>query len=193
MDFNDAKPQKIFDVIPSGTVATLHLTVRPGQAGEGGWLTRSKDGNSEALDCEFVVVDGQYAKRKFWARLLVDGTTNGHAQAGEITRARIRAILEIGRSIKPDDTSEAARQARQIAGWADLDGLRFIGRIGVEPARDGYAAKNVLLDAVTPERRDWPAVEQVTKRDDAAAGAAAKPAGAKPEAAKQVVRPQWAS
>ena len=43
---------------PAGTVATVQLTVRPGGAGEGGWLKRSKDGNSEGLDCEFVLLDG---------------------------------------------------------------------------------------------------------------------------------------
>jgi len=40
------------------------MTVRPGNAGEGGLLRRSKDGNSVALDAEFTVLDGPYAKRK---------------------------------------------------------------------------------------------------------------------------------
>ena len=66
-DFNNAGPQRTFDVIPAGTIATLHLTVRTGGAGEGGWLRRSKDGESEGLDCEFTVVDGPCAKRKFWS------------------------------------------------------------------------------------------------------------------------------
>jgi len=64
MDFNNASAQRVFDVIPAGTVATLHMTVRPGNAGEGGLLRRSKDGNSVALDAEFTVLDGPYAKRK---------------------------------------------------------------------------------------------------------------------------------
>ena len=57
-NFNDAEPQRSFDVIPDGTIATVRMTVRPGSAGEDGWLRRSKDGNSEALDCEFGVLDG---------------------------------------------------------------------------------------------------------------------------------------
>jgi len=63
-DFNEAGPQRSFDLIPD-TIATLHLTIKPGHAGEAGWLRRSKDGGSEALDCEFTVVDGEFAKRKF--------------------------------------------------------------------------------------------------------------------------------
>ena len=52
-DFNQASPQR--EVMPPGTMATLQLKLRPGGAGEGGFLRRSKKGDSEALDCEFVV------------------------------------------------------------------------------------------------------------------------------------------
>ena len=64
-DFNEAGEQRSSDVIPAGTIATVQLTVRPGGVGEGGWLRRANDGNSEGLDCEFVLLDGQHAKRKF--------------------------------------------------------------------------------------------------------------------------------
>lgn len=64
LDFNDAGPQRSFDLIPDNTIVTVELTIRPGGAGEGGWLRRSKDGRSEALDCEFTVIEGEYAKRK---------------------------------------------------------------------------------------------------------------------------------
>ena len=91
-DFNEAGEQR--DVIPAGTVATVQLTVRPGGVGEGGWLKRAKDGNSEGLDCEFVLLDGQYAKRKFWTLFTLNGTTENHAEAGRISRSTIRAMLE---------------------------------------------------------------------------------------------------
>jgi hypothetical protein len=195
MDFNDANPQRVFDVIPADTVATLHMTVRPGNAGEGGLLRRSKDGNSEALDCEFTVVDGPYAKRKVWGLFTLVGTTPNHATAAEISRSRLRAILESARGIRPDDTSAAAKQARQVASYQDFDGLRFVGRIGVEPARDSYPAKNALIEAITPDRRDWHPVEQIVKHDGATATAGnttgGAPAPAKPEPTK-IEKPQWA-
>jgi hypothetical protein len=189
-DFSDAGPQKTFDVIPSGTIATLHLTVRPGQAGEGGWLRRSKDGASEGLDCEFTLVDGPYAKRKFWTLLTLGGTTTGHTEAREISRSRIRAILESARGVKPSDTSEAARNARHIENYGELDGMRFIGRIGVEPARGSYPAKNTLLEVITPDRQAWRPVEQVPNPAAAARPPApSTPSGATPPAT--IVRPQW--
>jgi len=186
-DFNQAGPQR--DVIPAGTIAALQLKLRPGGAGEGGFLRRSKKGDSEALDCEFVVTDGPYAKRKFWTLLTVSGTSEGHTQAAEITRSRLRAILESAHGVRPDDTSEPAKQARQIASYGDLNGLRFIGRIGVEPARDNYAAKNVLLDAVTPDRRDWHPVEQVSQLDAAATATCNTVAVEQPA---KIEKPAWA-
>ena len=83
LNLNDAGPQRSFDLIPAGTIATVQMMIRPGGAGEGGWLKRSADGGSEALDCEFVVVDTDYAKRKIWMLLTLRGTTDGHAEAAE--------------------------------------------------------------------------------------------------------------
>jgi hypothetical protein len=190
-DFNNAGPQRSFDVIPAGTIATLHLTVRPGNAGEGGWLRRSKDGDSEGLDLEFTVVDGPFTKRKFWSLLTLFGTKPNHAIAGEISASRLRAILESARGIRPDDKSDAARKARQTASYADFDGLRFIGRIGIEPAQGNFKAKNTIEEVITPDRKDWRTVEQVAKDATSASPQPAQPAIAKAPA--KIERPQWAS
>jgi len=189
LDFNTADPQRSFDVIPAGTVAELAITVRPGRAGEGGWLRRSKAGDSEGLDLELTVVTGEYAKRKCWVLLTIAGTTEGHAQAAGISESRIRAILESAHGVRPDDDSEAARQARRISSYGDLDGLRFIGKIGVAPAKGDYPAKNILLEAITPDRTDWHRVEQV--KPATAATPAKKPAAASAAPVK-IEKPRWA-
>jgi hypothetical protein len=187
LNFNEADAQRSFDVIPEDTVATVHMTVRPGGAGEGGWLRRSKDGNSEGLDCEFAVVDGPHAKRKFWALLTISGTTPGHAQAADISGTKLRAILESARGVKPGDESEVAQQARRVAGYGDFDGLRFIARIGVEPPQNGYKAKNTLDQIITPDRTDWHAVEQIAK----VGSTSTAPTAGKAEPTK-VAKPSWA-
>ena len=192
-DFNDAGPQKSFNPIPAGTIATLLLTVRPGGAGEGGWLRRSKDGNSEGLDCKFVVVDGEFTKRVFFALFTLNGVTEKHAEAGRISCATLRAALESARGIKPDDNSDAAKQARRAESFAVFDGLRFIGKIGVEPAKGGYPAKNTLSEVVTPDRKEWRAVEQPAKPANGAASPQAAPApAAAATAAPAIARPAWA-
>jgi hypothetical protein len=186
-DFNDADTQRNFDVIPDGTIAPVRMTVRPGGAGEGGWLRRSKDGNSEALDCEFVLLDGPFAKRKVWSLFTVAGSTPGHAEAAKISAGKLRAILESARGIKPDDTSDAAKEARRIGSYGDLNGLSFIARVGVEPPQDGYKAKNRLDHVVTPDEKAW---HPVTQEPVAAPSAApAKPASTP----AKINRPDWAS
>src|SRR6267143_3617079 len=165
LDFNTAGPQRNFGIIPADTIVTLHMTVRSGGAGDGGWLKRSKAGDSEALDCEFTVVDGEFAKRKFWTLFTVAGTTEGQATAADVSRRRLRAMLESARGIRPDDNGDAANAARRTESWGDFDGLRFIGRIGIEPAKGEYRAKNTLLEVVTPNRKEWRHVDQVAKPD----------------------------
>jgi hypothetical protein len=185
LDYNELGPQKNFEVIPDGTVATVHMTIRPGNAGEGGWLRRARDGNSEALDCEFSVLDGEFAKRKFWALLTVGGTTPGHAEAADISARTIRAMLESGHGVRRDDTSDAARAARRIENYGELNGLSFIARIGVEPARNGFKAKNRLDHVITPDETAWHPVQQEAK--PAAAAPSAKPASAP----AKIARPSW--
>src|SRR5262249_2983910 len=104
------------------------MNIRPGNAGPDGLFKRSKSGDAEGLDVEFTCVEGEYAKRKFWSFMILNGTTDGHATAGDITMRRLRAILESARGIKPTDVSEAAKKAR-VAKYADFDGLRFMARI----------------------------------------------------------------
>lgn len=163
LDFNNASEQREGGLIPDGTVAAVHLTIRPGNSGEGGWLKRSKGGDSQALDCEFTVVDGPFAKRKFWGLYTMEGTTEGHAKAAEISASRLRAILESAKGIRPDDESEAAKNGRRVTSWGDFDGLRFIAKIGIEKAKpdSGFRDKNTLDAAVTPDRKVWVKVEQV--------------------------------
>lgn len=192
-DFNNAETQREGGLIPDGTVAPVHLTVRPGNSGEGGWLKRSKTGESMALDCEFTVVDGPFAKRKFWSLFTVEGTTDGHAKAAEISASRLRGILESARGIRPDDESEAAKNARRLNSWGDLDGIRFVAKIGIEKGKEGYKDKNTLAAAVTPDRQAWSKVEQIAKPAGTVntIGQAAQAAVA--NAAAAAGKPAWAS
>lgn len=192
IDFNNAEAQREIGIIPDGTVAVVHLTVRPGNAGEGGWLKRSKNGDSQALDCEFTVVDGQFAKRKFWSLFTLEGATEGHQKAADISASRLRAILESARGIRPDDESETAKAGRRMASWGDFDGLRFIARIGVEKGKDGFKDKNTLDAAVTPDRKAWVKVEQV-KQAGTFQPIAATAAVVADKVKAEIKKPNWAS
>ena len=64
-DFNDAE-SNTGELIPKGTIAPVVMTIRPGKAGHGGWLTQSKNSDYQYLDCEFTITEGPHKNRKFW-------------------------------------------------------------------------------------------------------------------------------
>jgi len=193
IDFNNAEAQREGGLIPEGTVAVVHMTVRPGNAGEGGWLKRSKSGESMALDVEFTVVDGPFAKRKFWGLYTLEGVSDGHQKAADISASRMRAILESAKGIRPDDESETAKAGRRLNNWGDFDGIRFVAKIGIEKAKEGtnFKDKNILDAAITPDRKAWVKVEQVKKPSAAPVVVAA--AVAEKTASGAVKKPAWAS
>ena len=194
-DYSDAPPARDLELIPHGTTATLVLHPRPGGVGEDGMLKRTRAGDAEMLDCELVVADGPHAKRKFWERWILSGTTAGQAQAAEIARSTLKAILDSALGLRPDDLSPQARTARTVS-LKQFEGLSFIGRIGIEkgrPRNDGsgenWPDKNILMGVVTPDKRDWHPVEQPPPFNGGGGGAQAAPA----ETASPIARSGWAS
>ena len=186
-DFNTASEQRDFDVIPDKTVAVVQLKIRDGNAGPDGLLTRSRSGEAEMLSCELTVVEGPHTKRKFFENMVISGTTDGHAQAADISKSKLRAIIESARGIKPKDVSETAKKAR-VCELRDFDGVRFIARIGVEPAKGDYKAKNILAAVITPDQKEWHPIEQVEQPLMHATPAAE----AKSKDALAIKKPEWA-
>ena len=155
-----ADPKDFSQPIPDGTLATVQMRIRPGGVGEGNLLKRTASGDAEMLDCEFVVVDGEYAKRKFWDTFILEGTTDGQKEMAKTNRGRLKKILESARGIKKGDKSEQ-NLAKYQAGLKDFDNIIFIARVGVRkgaPKNDGsgtsWSDKNYLLAAVTPDQKD---------------------------------------
>jgi hypothetical protein len=183
MDFNQAGAQ--WSLIPDGTIVVVQMNIRSGNVGPGGLFKRSKEGAAEGLDVELIVVEGEHAKRKFFSFMVLDGTTDGHEQAADITKRRLRAILESVKGIKPTDVSEAAKAARNVE-YDAFDGMRFLGKVGIEPARGDYKAKNILAEVITPDRKAWRAVEQQPKSAEAKKGGT-------DNAPTPIIKPKWAS
>jgi hypothetical protein len=199
-DYSDAAPPRDLELIPSNTVATVSLHILGGGAGEDGMLKRSKDGRCEMLALEFVVVDGEFAKRKFWENWIVEGVD--HAKAIEISHGRIKAALDSALGLDPKDVSPQARAARARS-YKALEGLTFIGKIGIEkgaPKNDGsgdsWADKNILAAIITPDRREWHPVVQPPPFNGggpATSGLAAPSGSAPSTSTPPIARPGWAS
>jgi len=90
-DYTDVPPSKFEPKIAEGTKATLVIHIKPGGIGEDGLLTRSKDTERycEMLAVELTVIDGPYKGEKFPEWWVLNGTTDGHAKAKDITLRKL--------------------------------------------------------------------------------------------------------
>jgi hypothetical protein len=190
-DFNDAEQQQTFDLIPKGTVAKVRMTIKPGgyddpnQGWTGGYATQSFETGSIFLSCEFVVMEGEFARRKMWSNV---GLHSAKGPAwGNMGRTFVRAALNSARNIRPQDNSPQAAAARRISGFHELDGLEFVARIDVE--KDGRGdLRNVVKMAVEPDHPDYARTTGAATRPTPASYTPTAPVAA-PPAAPQAPRP----
>jgi len=160
IDLNTAGPQRDFTPI-APAIYSVTIRVKPGSAGPDGSLTRSKDGACEMLVFDAIVDEGEHAKARIFERCVISGSTKGHHDAIDISFRRLRALVESAKGVRPDDQSPAAVAARSINSFADLNGLRCLARVGIEPERKNektgevYQARNFIQEFITPDRVDW--------------------------------------
>lgn len=197
-DFNSAAEQSSYDLIPKGTVVRVRMTIKPGgyddpsQGWTGGYATRSLSTGSVYLNCEFVVLDGPFARRKMWS--LIGLYSAKGAEWTNMGRTFIKAILNSARGINPNDSSPAAQNARRISGFADLEGIEFVGKVDWDKDQNGQD-KCVIKSAVTPEHKDYAAHMNGAPAGAASASASSGSANAYAQATGRAPvpgRPSWA-
>jgi hypothetical protein len=179
-DFNDAEQQQGFDLIPKGTSVKVRMTIKPGghddpaQGWTGGYATESFDTGSVYLACEFVVLEGPFAKRKMWSNIGLQSRKG--PTWGQMGRSLIRGILNSARNVHPQDNSQQAATARRIQGFHELDGIEFLARVDVEKDSKGED-RNVVKLAVEPDHKDYASLMGVTSKAPVS-GSAGAPAPA---------------
>lgn len=185
-DFNDAEQQQGFDLIPKGTTVKVRMTIKPGghddpaQGWTGGYATESFDTGSVYLACEFVVLEGPFAKRKMWSNIGLHSPKG--PTWGQMGRSMIRGILNSARNVHPQDNSPQAAAARRINGFHELDGIEFLARVDVEKDAKGEN-RNVVKLAVEPDHKDYASLMGVASNAPAAGGSAVAPAPTAPQQA----------
>lgn len=168
-DLNDAQPQMlpVGDPIPDGTFAKIRMTLRPGGVDgsvpmDSGLLKASATSDAKLLDCEFTVLEGPFAKRKFWQNFTVAGgkvDDKGVSKGWNISKAAFRAMIDSALGLDPHDVSDAAKQKRVIQGLKQLDGIAFAARIMIEPASNPqYHDANKLANVVLPGDPQYAAI-----------------------------------
>jgi hypothetical protein len=150
IDFNDAEQQTEFGLIPANTIAKVRLTIKAGNDFSDPFLTRSKNGDSVFLNCEFTIMEGQYVRRKIFDKIGISGSDTWV----NMGKSRIRAILESAKNVNPKDMSEAAMSARKINSFDELNGLEFVVKIAIEHDQNGvYQDKNKIASIITPDNQ----------------------------------------
>ena len=167
-DYNDAEAQQgAFDLIPKGSLVRVRMTIKPGghddpaQGWTGGYASESFDTGSVYLSCEFVVLEGAFAKRKMWSNI---GLLSRKGPVwGQMGRSMIRAILNSARNVHPQDNGPQAAAARRIQGFSELDGIEFIARVDVEKDAKGED-RNVIKLVIEPDHKDYAALMGLAPR-----------------------------
>lgn len=152
-DFNNVEEVAL---IPAGTVVKARLMLRPGDSPIDPFLKSSKTGGTY-LDCEFTVLEGEYAKRKIFHKLGIEGNQIWV----DMSRRVMKNLLESANGISRLDKSPEAKAKRKITSFADLDGLEVIIKVGIEGGGE-YADKNRIAAVITAEN---PLYNQVKNAD----------------------------
>ena len=159
-DFSSADDQKSFDVIPKGTIARVRMTIKPGgyddlrEGWDGGYATRSVTTGAIYLNCEFVVLEGPYARRKVWS--MIGLFSSKGAEYANMGRSFIKGILNSARGFSSKDETPQAVAARRINGFVDLDGIEFVARIDVEKDQRSGEDRNIIKTAITKDHKSYP-------------------------------------
>ena len=194
-DFNDAEQQQGFDLIPKGTTVKVRMTIKPGghddpaQGWTGGYATESFDTGSVYLACEFVVLDGPFAKRKMWSNIGLQSRKG--PTWGQMGRSMIRGILNSARNVHPQDNSPQAASARRIQGFHELDGIEFLARVDVEKDAKGED-RNVVKLVVEPDHKDYAALMGTATKAPSGGGNAVAPQPATTQRPAVPGKPVWA-
>ncbi len=193
------------DIIPDGTLAKVRMIIKPGahndsaQGWTGGYATRNDETGSVYLVCEFIILEGQYARRKIWS--LIGLHSNKGPQWGDIGKSFIKSILNSAYDFTDKDTSPEAQQARKIKDFGDLNGIEFVAKITTKKTPDGEL-RNEIRFAITPEHKDYKsirgAISSTMRQPEFVGQAATQPSLAQSQSnnqsspARPTNRPAWA-
>ncbi len=141
-DFNDIPEMEL---IPINTVAKARLLLKQGNSPEHNWVKCAPNGN-EYLDCEFIITEGEFAKRKIFHTIGL----KGNQIWVDMSKRFLKNILESAHGLSRYDKSPESENFRKLNSWSDLIGLEVVIRIGVEQ-QPNYPPKNKILAILTAE------------------------------------------
>ncbi len=152
-------------LIPEG-IYKLQIELTPCGYGEDMMLKLSKAGTLAYLKAENTVLDGEFAGHTIYDMMIVEAVPDPYVDAEQLKknnkaiqrgRGRAKRIIASARNINiKQNDSEALQKALTINSWKELHGLVYWAQVGIEPAQNGYKAKNRIDHVITPADANWP-------------------------------------
>ena len=176
LDMNDAPEQRSGEPIPDGTFVKLTMSIRPGEADlpgadpmDRGLFKASKSSDALMLDLEFTLsAPPEFAHRKIFEMWVVAGGSvdeKGVSKGWNMTKQRIRAMLESATGTDPKDMSPQAKANRMVQGFRQLDNIPFYAKLTTEPGNEiqdkpgqFYMDKNKIDYIVVPGMPEYAAL-----------------------------------
>jgi len=154
-NFNDAKDQVSYELIPNKTIAKVRLLLKKGnhvtKEWPDGYATLSKTGTSIYLACEFIILSGEYENRKVWSNIGLHSDKS--PLYAEIGRSMIKSILNSACCLHSKDKSPEAEKQRQIKSFAGLNNLICVAEITINTSGD--QPRNEIKTILTPDHAEY--------------------------------------
>jgi len=134
-------------LIPNGTIAVLNMRIRPGGYSdknlclEEGLGTQAKSG-SIYLRSLVTVINGPQKNKKFSLPIEISSQKNDYWQYKG--RELIREMLNSSQGLSSSDNSRKAVFGRMIHSYSVLNGLCFLGAIGIRKNQNGREENNIV-------------------------------------------------
>ena len=162
-EIQSGSEQKPLELMPDKTPVRAIINLLGGDAempefGQGFLFKKSMSSSAVYCPMEFTIIGGDFDKRRVWHNLFVHGDkldSNGVPVARNIGLETLRRMVDSIYNLKGADMSAEAQQKRNIAGIQVLQGQEFSFLVGIEPAQNGYDAKNKMTVVLTPDNTDY--------------------------------------
>jgi hypothetical protein len=153
--------------IPAG-VYKLRAAVVPGGFGDDDVLKLTRRGTLAYLNLKNTVAEGEFAGFRIWDMINVEVVPTGlddpdseqqekDQKTAKWGRNRVKRIVASARAVDPGAAdAETLQKALTINSWGDLHGMIYWAQVEIEPAQNGYRAKNKVERIITPADADWP-------------------------------------
>ncbi len=134
-------------LIPNGTIAVLNLMIKPGGYSnkklclEEGLGTQAKSGVIY-LRALVTAISGPQKNKKFSLPIEISSQKNDYWQYKG--RELIRGMLNSSQGLSSSDNSRKAVFGRMIHSYSVLNGLCFVGAVGIRKNQNGREENNIL-------------------------------------------------